>query len=69
MKFLIILALSALLFLGIIGRPISVNYWQKRLYNKEATEEEKKKDFIIGIILWAILTFGLIIFVIFFGKV
>jgi len=49
-----------------IGPSITINTWQKLLYDKEPTEKEKKKDFRVGIVLWAILTFVVFVITIFF---
>lgn len=66
MKYLGALAISAMLFLGMVSPSMNINFWHKLLYNKEETKEKKKKDFKISIIIWAILTAALFIFVIFF---
>ncbi|MDR3288340.1 MAG: hypothetical protein LBT22_02815 [Peptococcaceae bacterium] len=68
MKYFQVLALSAMLFLGLISPSIGVNFWQKLLYNQEDTKEQKKKDFKISIILWAIGTIAMFVFAIIFGK-
>jgi uncharacterized membrane protein SpoIIM required for sporulation len=67
-KYFQVLALSAMLFLGLISPSIGVNFWQKLLYNQEDTKEQKKKDFKISIILWAIGTIAMFVFAIIFGK-
>ena len=66
MRYLYALAASVLLFLAMIGPSITINTWQKLLYDKEPTEKEKKKDFRVGIVLWAILTFVVFVITIFF---
>jgi len=66
MKYLLALALSGMIFLGMIGPPITIRFWHKLLYNKEETKEQKKRDYKIGIAIWAVLTISLFIYVAFF---
>ena len=62
-NFLIVFVLSLMLFLGLVRPSIDSNFWQKLLYKKEDSPEKKRKDFKMCIILWAIGTLILIIFV------
>jgi len=66
MKYLYGLGFSAIIFLGMIGPSINIRIGQKLLYGKEDTKEEIKKDYRVSIVLWAILTIALYIFLIFF---
>ena len=66
MKYLYGLGFSVILFLGMISPSIEIRFWHKLLYNKEESKEEIKKDYKTSIILWAVLTIALYIFLIFF---
>ena len=63
MKYLIAAGISGFLFLGLHSPTISSNYWHKLLFNKEDTKEQKKREFKVITIIWAIAT--VIIFLIF----
>ena|GEM_PF-5098727 len=65
MKYLIALALSAIMFLCFLSPVIGIRVWHKILYDKEDTPEQKKKDFKRCVILWAIGTIIILVLTIF----
>jgi hypothetical protein len=62
------LGLSAMIFLGMVTPAIDIRFWQKLLYKKEEPKDKIKKDYKIGIVIWAILTIALFIYVAFFVE-
>jgi len=67
MKYLQCCAISVLFFLAMIHRPISINFWHKKLFEKESyTKEKLKKRINFGIVIWVVFTIGLFIFITFF---
>jgi len=66
MKYLAASGLSAMFFLGIISPTVDANFWQKLLYKREDTKEQKKKEYKITIIIWALFTIVVFVFVTFF---
>ena len=66
MKYLAASGLSALFYLAINGPSIEVNIWQKLLYNKETPKEKRKKEYKRNIIIWAVFTIVMFVFVVFF---
>jgi len=63
MRYLLALILSGMLFLGINGPSMEVHFWRKVINKKEVTKEQKKKEFKLNRIIWAIGT--IIIFAVF----
>jgi len=67
-KMLIIAGFSAVLLFAFASGRITINYWQKLLYDNIPTEKQKKRDRTKTLILWAICTVVLIIAVILFVE-
>jgi len=68
MKYLLPSILSGMLFLGINGPSMEVHFWRKVINKKEATKEQKKREFRINTIIWAIGTIVLFVFFILFAD-
>ncbi len=63
MKYIGALVISTMLFLGLIGPSLSIDFWHKLLYNKSTAKAKKKKDFRVVMIIWIALTLALFVFV------
>ena len=66
MKYIIAAILSGALFLGLHSPAITINSWDKVLYNREKPKEKRKREFKIITIIWAILTVAMFVYVAFF---
>ena len=66
MKYLLALALSGMLFLGMMTQVFDSHFWGKLLHNKETPKDKKKREYKIVMFIWAILTIVLFVYVIFF---
>jgi len=69
MKYFGAIFLSALCLLYVVRPIIGADFWHIIRHGKGYfTKEEKRKEYKISIIIWAIFTIALLIVVVFFAK-